>query len=124
MARDLEDDDELRRAIEAEGLHSEEAENLMRSAMSETAREAKLIAPHRTGLMASRIRWSVQESAGGVTGKVTAPAPANLLSTRSGIRKQLFAWGHRLFPPLEHPAHDPFLKRAFYETAKLFRSDD
>lgn len=115
-------DPELREQIREIGLHSEEAEDIMRQAMSDTSRQAKLIAPKRTGRMASRITWSIQDSVGGISGTVSAPAPANLLSTRTGKRLQSRAWGHRV--RLWHVADDAFLKRAFMEVQGLFETDE
>ena len=116
------DDPELRDEIKSVGLHSQEAEDIMRQAMSDTARQAKVIAPRRTGKMASRIRWSVADSVGGITGTVSAPAPANLLSTAKGIRHQTRAWGHRV--SLWHKADDAFLRRSFDDVRGLFETDE
>lgn len=123
MGDDLVSNRELQEQIREIGLHSDEAVELMRSVMSDTAREAKVIAPHRTGRMAAGIRWSVSDSAGGISGKVSAPAPANLLSTAKGVRRQTVAWGRHLFEPILHTAHNPFLRTAFHATASLYGDD-
>lgn len=121
MADDF-SDPELRAEIKSVGLHSEEAESIMKQAMADTARQAKAIAPRRTGKMAGRIRWSVADSIGGITGTVSAPAPANLLSTRKGLRHQTRAYGRVV--SLWHPAHNPFLRIAFAEVGTLYGEPD
>lgn len=116
MADDL-DSPELREQIIEVGLHSPEAERILREFAQEVATAAKALAPKRTGKMASRIRSGVSDSAGGMVAKISAPAPANLLATYSGLRHQARAWGHPV--SLWHKAHDPFLKYAFRAVAAL-----
>jgi hypothetical protein len=114
------DNPELEERMREIGLHSEEAEDIMREFAAEVASAAKGIAPRRTGKMASRIRSSVSNSVGGISGKVTAPAPANLLATRTGIRWQTRAWGHVVRLP--HLANRPFLKMAYREVHSVFET--
>jgi hypothetical protein len=115
---DLDENPELDEKMREIGLHSDEAADLMREFASQVAAEAKAIAPKRTGKMASRIRSSVSDSVGGISGKVTAPAPANLLATRTGIRWQTRAWGH--VSRIPHVAHFPFLKLSYDAVKSVF----
>lgn len=91
-------------------MHSDDMERLMSELAAEVATAAKVLAPKRTGRMAGRIRSRTENSAVGIIGRVTAPAPANLLSTAKGIRHQTRAWGHVV--SIWHPAHNPFLRNA------------
>lgn len=116
------DTPEWQEEIRTVGLHSQEAEDIMREFISDVSRQAKRIAPKRTGLMASRIRWSVQSGVGGFSGTVSAPAPANLLATRSGKRLQSRSWGHVVH--LWHPAHDAFLRTAVDSVASAYETDE
>jgi pheromone shutdown protein TraB len=91
-------------------MHSDEMERLMAELAEQVATSARILAPKRTGRMASRIKSRTENSAVGVIGRVLAPAPANLLSTARGIRHQVTAYGHRV--NLWHPADRPFLRQA------------
>lgn len=91
-------------------MHSDEMKDLMEEISSEVADAARLLAPKRTGKMAARIKSSTEDSTLGIIGKVTAPAPANLLSTASRLRHQVTAWGRPV--SLWHKADNPFLRHA------------
>jgi hypothetical protein len=95
-------------------MRSDDMTRLMQDVAEDVADIARGIAPHRTGRMASRIKASTQDTLIGVAGVVTAPAPANLLSTATGLRLQSRAWGHVV--RLYHKADNSFLKRSL----KLF----
>lgn len=105
----------------SEFMHSDEMRDYMQEVAEEVAATAKALAPKRTGRMASRIKASTEDGITGVNGKVTAPAPANLLSTAKGVRHQVTAWGHRV--DLWHKADNAFLKRALYAETSVFDSE-
>jgi len=91
-------------------MHSDEMGRLMQDVADEVADIARGIAPKRSGRMASRIKASTEDTLFGTEGVVSAPAPANLLSTATGTRWQTRAWGHPV--RILHKADDAFLKRS------------
>lgn len=101
-------------------MHSEAMADLMQGYADDVAEIAFALAPKRTGKMASRIRATTEDGLTGIQGVVTAPAPANLLSTASGLRKQTRAWGRPVH--LFHKADDAFLRRSLtlFESTGVF----
>ena len=91
-------------------LHSEDMRHLMEDIAGDISEIAATIAPKRTGRMASRIKGSTVDGMFGWSGVVSAPAPAGLLSTESGLRAQTSAWGHPV--RLWHRADNAFLKKS------------
>jgi hypothetical protein len=91
-------------------MRSDDMERLMQDVAEDVADIARGIAPKKSGRMAGRIKAGTQDTLFGTEGVVSAPAPANLLSTSTGLRLQNHAYGHVVH--IWHKANNAFLKRS------------
>lgn len=102
-------------------LRSDGARAWMERFTNAVAEIARAEAPKRTGKMAAGIRAYTFDRADGIHGTVRVPnPPGGYINTKSGVRRLVEGWGHRLDYTLLEKADNHFLVDALLKAGRLF----